>query len=129
MEAEEKLIIHSEEWSDADKLLAKVAVWDENAIVLLKPEQIVYLTMDKKKVVIHTRDDVYESRSSLEEMEQRLSSYGFFRSHKSFIVNMNYVFKIEPWFNSTFIMHLKEMREQIPVSRSYINNLRRLLSI
>lgn len=114
---------------DKRQVIDKVAVWKENAIILLNPSIILYITIDKKKVVVHTRDDVYESGSSLDALELRLFSRGFFRSHKSFIVNMDYVEKIIPWFNSTYMMILKSAAEQIPVSRHYTKRLRNLLSI
>lgn len=110
-------------------LIYKVPVWKENAIILLDPSDILYITMNKKKVAVHTREGWYESGSTLDELEQLLSFRGFFRSHKSFIVNMNHVEKIIPWYNSTYLMKLKADAEQIPVSRSYIKRLRELLSI
>ncbi len=129
MDLNENLVAGMEEQSYSNKLINKVAVWKENAIVLLDSSTILYFTTSDKKVIVHTRDNTYESSSSLEDLEQRLYSRGFFRSHKSFIVNMDYVEKIVPWFNSTYMMKLKKEAGQIPVSRHYIKNLRSLLNI
>ena len=117
------------EQSYGNQLINKIPVWKENAIILLNPSDVLYITMDKKKVIIHTRDKVYESGSSLDALEQKLYSRGFFRSHKSFIVNMDYVEQIVPWFNSTYMMLIKSAAEQIPVSRHYTKSLRSLLDI
>lgn len=129
MEAVDRFINLVEDQKYGNKLLDKIAVWNENAIVLLEPSAILYFTMFKKKAIIHTKDHVYESSSSLEDIERRLYTKGFFRSHKSYIVNMDYVEKIVPWFNSTYMMHLKATSVQIPVSRSYIKKLRDMLDI
>ncbi len=129
MEAMEQIIDFTEDQKYVNRLINKIAVWNENAIILLEPSTILYFTMDKKKVMVHTNDHVYESSSTLEDLEKRLYTRGFFRSHKSYIANMDYVEKIVPWFNSTYMMYLKATDVQIPVSRSYIKKLRTLLSI
>lgn len=113
----------------ANKLINKVPVWKADAIILLNPSAIMYFTVEKKKVAVHTRDGLYECGSSLEDLEHKMYGRGFFRCHKSFIVNMDYVEKIIPWFNATYMMILKETAEQIPVSRHYTKNLRLLLDI
>ena len=108
-------------------LTGKIAVWKEHAIFLLKTSDILYITVESKKTAIHARDGIYETRSSLDTLELKLSDLSFFRSHKSFIVNMNYVEKIIPWFNATYMMLLGKTPEQIPVSRRYVKKLREML--
>lgn len=115
--------------NDKRQVIDKIAVWKENSIVLIDPSAILYFTMDKKKVVVRTRNDTFESNSSLEHLESRLSDKGFFRCHRSFIINMDHVDKIVPWFNSTYMMKLKAEAEQIPVSKHYTKRLRSLLNI
>jgi two-component system LytT family response regulator/two-component system response regulator LytT len=107
----------------------RIAVWRENSIVLLAPEAIIYFTMEEKKVAVHTKDDVYESGSSLAELEEKLENRGFFRCHKSFLINTEYIDKITPWFHSTYMIRLKGIPEQIPVSRYYTKTLKGLLKL
>lgn len=111
------------------QVINKISVWKENSIMLLDPETILYFTMNEKKVIVHTKDNTYESKSSLAELEEKLDNKGFFRCHKSFLINMDYIAKIIPWFNSTYMIRLKEETEQIPVSRYYTKKLKGLLSI
>lgn len=114
---------------DKRQVIDKIAVWKENSIVLLDLSTILYFTMDRKKVVVHTKDGTFDSNSSLEDLEGKLFNRGFFRCHRSFIINMDYVDKIVPWFNSTYMMKLKAEVAQIPVSRHYAKRLRSLLGI
>lgn len=111
------------------KVIDKIAVWKENSIVLIDLSVILYFTASKKKVAVHTKDGIFESNSSLECLEIRLSDRGFFRCHRSFIINMEHVDQIVPWFNSTYMMKLKTTPEQIPVGRHYTRKLRDLLNI
>lgn len=107
----------------------KIAVWRENSIILLDPAIILYFSMGGKKVIVHTKDDAYESNSSLAELENRLEEKGFFRCHKSFLINTDHITRIIPWFHSTYVIKLKETAEQIPVSRYYTKKLKGILNI
>jgi len=113
----------------SSRSINKVAVWKENSIVLLDYERIMYFTMDGKRVTVHTKDGNYESSSTLAELEEKLINKGFFRCHKGYLINTDYIAKIIPWFNSTYMLKLKESTEQIPVSRYYAKKLKGLLSI
>jgi DNA-binding LytR/AlgR family response regulator len=129
MEPAAKLVAGTDGQHYVNKLLGKVAVWKDNAIILLDPSAILYFTVVNKRVAVHAATGIYESGSSLDELEKRFYADGFFRSHKSFVVNMEYVEKIVPWFNSTYMMKLKGEAGQIPVSRHYVKNLRSMLDI
>lgn len=111
------------------QIINKIPVWKENNIVLLDPETISYFTMNEKKVIVHTKDNTYESNSSLAELEEKLENRGFFRCHKSFLINTDYIAKIIPWFNSTFMIKLLQSNEQLPVSRFYAKKLKGMLRI
>lgn len=111
------------------QVINKIPVWKENSIVLLDPETILYFTIDEKKVMVHLKDASYASSSTLAELEEKLESRGFFRCHKSFLINTDYIDRIIPWFNSTYMIRLKEASEQIPVSRSYTKKLKGMLSL
>jgi len=111
------------------QIINKIPVWKENSIVLLDPGKILYFTTDAKKVIVHMKDDTYESNSSLAELEKRLENKGFLRCHKSFLVNMDAIARIVPWFNSTYMIRLKGVPDAIPVSRYYTKKLKSTLSI
>lgn len=54
--------------------------------------EIIYVTThDKKSLLVNLNGDSEKSNCSLIEMYERISSFGFVRCHKSFIVNVNYI--------------------------------------
>ena len=53
----------------------------------------------------------------------------FFRSHKSYIVNLKYIESIEPWFNSTYNINLKSTKDIVPVSRTYSKRFKEIMNI
>ncbi len=52
------------------------------------------------RIVTHSHE--YEIKLSLKELEIRLAPFSFFRIHKGYIVNLNYVSRLTPWFNGAF---------------------------
>jgi two-component system LytT family response regulator/two-component system response regulator LytT len=115
--------------NSAKQITNKIAVWSNNSIILLAPETIQYFTMDGKKVIARTTGDVYECNASLTDLEYNLENKGFFRCHKGFLINTEYIDKIFPWVHSTYMIKLKENNTQIPVSRHYAKKLRDMLGI
>jgi hypothetical protein len=53
----------------------------------------------------------------------------FFRCHRSFCVNLNKIREIEPWFNNTYILRLKDLDFEVPVSRSKVKEFRQLMHL
>jgi two-component system, LytTR family, response regulator len=61
---------------------------------------------------------------SLEEWLLRLPAADFRRVHRSTIVNLGRVERVEPWSNYTFRLHLRGDRDPIAMSRRYAARLR-----
>jgi two-component system response regulator LytT len=65
---------------------------------------------------------------TLQELEEKLNGYAFYRTHRSFLVNVNFIEKIVPWFNGAHNLILADGNDtKIPVSRSSAKPLFRLL--
>jgi two-component system LytT family response regulator len=105
----------------------------QNSILFLPMQEILFIEREGRKTVIHTRDGRYETTESLNEVASRLAPY-FFKTHRSYIVNLKQVFKIEAdgetyrvhFFNSdkvAYISKLKINEVQKSVSNIYKKNL------
>jgi two-component system response regulator LytT len=66
---------------------------------------------------------------ALKDLESRLLPHGFFRIHKSFLVNLDDVVRLTPWFNGAFQLEITGRKELLPVSRNYVKALRARLEI
>jgi two-component system response regulator LytT len=108
--------------------LKKVAVLEDDNILLLNREDIFYLAADGGDVLIFANGEEYKSQESLNMWSGKLSENRFFRCHRSFIVNLEKIEKIFPWFNGTYIK-LKNCKDNIPVSRGNVRELKELLGI
>jgi len=103
---------------------AKLLVEENNRLVVIDPATIVYAARDERNVRIHTQKQVYTARMTLVQLEEKLAMYDFYRTHKSYLVNLQYVSELEPWFNGAYNLILKnEEQFRIPVSRSAVKDL------
>lgn len=97
----------------------KLLIDDGDKMVVLSPESIYYAVPFKRMLEIHTESKVIESRMTLQELETKLHGFSFFRTHRSYLVNLNHVQEITPWFNGTSNVTLKDKNQtSIPVSRA-----------
>lgn len=98
---------------------AKLLFDDGERMVVLSPDSIYYAVPSRRMLEIHTKDDVIESRMTLNELEKKLEGESFFRTHRSYLVNLNYIWEITPWFNGTSNVTLTDKcHTTIPVSRT-----------
>jgi DNA-binding LytR/AlgR family response regulator len=110
--------------------IKKVTVWKDERIFLISPTEISYCFAQDGEVNIITKQDaVYKSKYSLSFWENKLEKYKFFRCHRSFIVNIEKIDEIIPDVNSTYLLKIKSLKEEIPVSRSYLKVFKSLLDL
>jgi two-component system LytT family response regulator len=60
----------------------------------------------------------------LKEWEDRLPGQYFIRIHRSAIVNLEFIERVETWFSRSYQIHLHGMKEPLTVSRRYAAHLK-----
>ncbi|MFS0863949.1 LytR/AlgR family response regulator transcription factor [Fredinandcohnia sp. 179-A 10B2 NHS] len=111
------------------KATGKLAIDLEGEIIYLDPMDLLYISRDDKATKLVTKMGEYNTKTQLKELESRLESFGFFRIHKSFLVNLKYVTRLTPWFNGAYQLEIEGRDEQLSVSRNYVKALRSKLEI
>jgi two-component system LytT family response regulator len=61
---------------------------------------------------------------SMKEWETRLPEQHFIRIHRSTIINMEFIDRVEEWFNFSFKVYLKGIEEPYLISRRYATKLK-----
>ena len=92
----------------------------------LNVNDIIFFETEGNAVMAHTRDDVYETRRKLYELEE-LSGGRFQRISKSAIVNVDKVYSIKRNVTSSSAIEFQGTHKQIYVSRAYYKILREKL--
>jgi two-component system response regulator LytT len=108
----------------------KLALELDEGITYVSPKDIMYISKELKHVQVHLRDKAYCVTYTLSELEQKLEPFGFFRCHKSYLVNLASIAEMKTWVNGAYNLLMDDARRScIPVSRNYVKLLRLKLEI
>ena len=97
-------------------------------IYSIRFKDIYYIEATENKTFIYCKDDFYESKLKLYEIEELVSKYQFFRCSKSVILNYSKIDFVTPAFNGRFEAKLLN-GEKIIISRQYVKVLKEILGI
>ncbi|MDK2563030.1 LytTR family DNA-binding domain-containing protein [Romboutsia sedimentorum] len=112
-----------------ENLVSSVSLWKNEKLMVINTKDIYYCEARERETYVFTKYDEYIVKCSLTEFEKNLPDNIFFKTHRSYIVNINKINEIIPWFNNTYNLKLKYKKCDIPVSRSKIKNFRKLMHI
>ncbi len=90
-----------------DKLLVK----GRESMSFIHIPDIVLIQREGGATVIYTEKDSYVTSVSMAELERRLDPAQFLRSHKSYIINLSRIRRIEPYGRWTYIVHFQGRKE------------------
>lgn len=108
----------------------KIAIHGGDRIRLVDVSRIIMIQSNQRGCSIYTKDHIYEENVTMNKMEEKLKDKGFFRVHKSYIVNLNYVEELLPSYNNGYAMRLKYYEsELVPISRVQAKTIKELFSI
>ncbi len=110
---------------------SKLVVKSGSRLVLVDPSDIIYATIEDGVISIVTRDLEGQSNfRTVEELQSNLDPNIFWRVHRSYLVNINRIKEVVPWFKSSYQLKMQDRREtEIPVSRAQTRKLRELLNL
>ncbi|WP_227767559.1 LytR/AlgR family response regulator transcription factor [Zhaonella formicivorans] len=111
------------------KINTKLTVWENDRLLVLNPKDIIFAFTDGKAVVLRTATKDYVSDFTLQELEDRLAEYGFLRVHRGYLINLDMIKEILPWFHNTYKVVMRDKEEtEIPVGRTHLKELREILN-
>lgn len=107
----------------------KITVSSGDKLIVLSLDEICYIEIIEKESLVYTKTSTYTSKLKLSKWEEILPKNKFYRTHRSYIVNLDKIREIEPWFNGTYILKIEDTKFKIPVSRNNIKEFKELLGI
>ena len=96
----------------------KIVGFKDNQFYIFDAKDACYIMVDGRDLLLIT-----------DYWEERLKHHDWFRCHRGYLVNLKCVKAFTPMFNSTYSIKLKNRAEEIPVSRSYVNEFKKILSL
>lgn len=109
----------------------KILVKANNRNLIVDAQEMIYATIDDGLITVVT--STFEGQSNyrtIEELQSNLDPDLFWRVHRSFLVNINRIREVIPWFKSSFQLKMDDKKQtEIPVSRIQTKRLRTLLKL
>lgn len=97
----------------------KLPVKLEDKVVLLNPAEILFADAGEGRVYLVTSEGRLPTQYTLAQLESKLSRGGFFRAHRSILVNLQHVKEVIPYTRNSFSIRLDDPDgTKIPLSKS-----------
>lgn len=131
-EEEERLrAAELEETSDGDDgfqdevRVCKIAAKAGDATLLLDPRDIDFIESANRVNYASVRGELYPTSLTMDELEAELERFGFFRCHRSYIVNVQKVARVERYTRNTFNLVLSDAAHtSLPLSKGRAEAMR-----
>ncbi len=133
---EDEIIIRCKKLSPtALKLISELKMGDnkltgmkDGNIIVLDPQNVYYFESIDNKVFIYTKQNIYETKMKLYEIEASYQDTDFFRASKSVVLNITKIRHVSPAYSGRFEALLLN-GEKIIISRQYVPDLKRKLGL
>jgi len=108
--------------------LSRIVLKEKGEIKIIPVTVVRYLEANDDYVNIHTDEGKFLKNKTLTSYEQSLPSDEFVRVHRSYLVKVSEIVKLEPYEKEGFILLLRK-GEKIPVSKNGYIKLKKVLGI
>lgn len=109
---------------------ARLPLWRDGKIFLVRQEDINCIEARKGECLLHTTSGIFSSTDSLQHFEDILNEEFFFRCHRSFIIRIESIMEVVPWYNNTYAVKIKDLESiQVPISRRNIKAFKEILKL
>jgi two-component system LytT family response regulator/two-component system response regulator LytT len=110
---------------------AKLLVKAGGRQFLLDPQEVVFARIEDGVIQVATRQmEGQATFHTIEDLQATLDPAMFWRAHRSYLVNLNHVKEVVPWFNSSYQLRMDDKSQtEVPVSRNQSKRLRELYKL
>ena len=114
-----------------NKLPNKLIVQVQNRLLLVDQAEICFASIDEGMIRVITQTLEGQSKCrTLEDLLELLDPNLFWRAHRGYVVNINHIREVVPWFKSSYQLRMDDRKQtEIPVSRAQTKRLRELFNL
>jgi ABC-2 type transport system ATP-binding protein len=109
-----------------DKIPAKV----NEKLILFDPMEIYYVESQEGNSYIHVKEGRFLCTFTLNELQEKLKAFGFFRCHRSYIINLQRVREVITWTRNSYSLILdNKEKSSIPLSKGRYDELKEIMGL
>lgn len=113
---------------NSDSNVSKIKVKAHDKTIFVTIEDIEYLESYDGKVYLNLGAEKFVMESTLQSAEEQLARHGFYRCHRSYVVNLHKVKEIVTWSKNTYSVIIDNSeKSKIPLSRAKFNEIQEKL--
>lgn len=120
VEESSEMIVQWEKQSD------KLMIKGKEQIVFVDKKDIIFIERSDNATSIVTEEETYKTSVSLGAIEEKLNPAEFMRCHKSYIINLSRISKIEPYGRWTYIVKFKGTSETALMTAQNYEEIKKL---
>jgi two-component system response regulator LytT len=109
----------------------KLVLQAQSRLLLIDQKDMCFASIDEGIISVVTQTLEGQSKCrTLEELLEMLDPNIFWRAHRSYVVNINHIKEVVPWFKSSYQLRMSDKKQtEIPVSRAQTRRLRELFKL
>ena len=102
-----------------------------NRNFIVDANDVIYATIDDGLITLVTTNlEGHSNYRTVEDLQANLDRDLFWRVHRSYLVNINRIKEVVPWFKSSYQLRMDDRKHtEIPVSRVQTRRLRELFKL
>jgi two-component system LytT family response regulator/two-component system response regulator LytT len=110
---------------------SKIVIQAGTRMLLVDQKELCFAAIDEGVISVSTPTIEGQSKCrTLEELLELLDPQTFWRAHRSYVVNINHIKEVVPWFKSSYQLRMNDRKNtEIPVSRAQTRKLRELFKL
>jgi two-component system LytT family response regulator/two-component system response regulator LytT len=109
----------------------KLLIRSNNRNFIVDANEVIYATIDNGLITLVTTTlEGHSNYRTIEDLQANLDRELFWRVHRSYLVNINRIKEVVPWFKSSYQLRMDDKKHtEIPVSRVQTRRLRELFKL
>jgi len=109
----------------------KLMVRAANRYLIVDANDVIYATIDDGLItLVTTTVEGHSNYRTIEDLQANLDRDMFWRVHRSYLVNINRIKEVVPWFKSSYQLRMDDKKHtEVPVSRVQTRRLRELFKL
>jgi two-component system response regulator LytT len=110
---------------------SKLLVRASNRHFIVDANEVIYATIDNGLItLVSTNIEGHSTYRTIEDLQANLDRDLFWRVHRSYLVNINRIKEVVPWFKSSYQLRMDDKKHtEVPVSRAQTRKLRELFKL
>ncbi|WP_414045259.1 LytTR family DNA-binding domain-containing protein [Macrococcus equi] len=102
----------------------RISVKSEDKTIFINPEDIDYIEGAEGKVNIIINNESFKADYTLNDLENKLKVYGFYRCHRSYIINLQKVKEMITWSKNSYSIKIDGLENTfVPLSRNKVKEI------